>query len=342
MDDLVAQSAERLFADWSARAIAAMPVEAEHGDMPFLDDLWQAVEGQGFGFALLTEEAGGFGLAVEDALRIVELASEHAIALPLGETMVANWLKAAAGLRPAEGPATFGVVASGVAQRLAWARDIGQVVLVSGEEGLCCLQPGQHRIEHGRNIVGEPRATLYLQGAVEWRRAPIGTGTVEALGAMLRAFALSGSLRRVLRMCLDHAGQREQFGKPLGRFQVLQHNLAMMASQTAAASAAARGAGRAFAAFADGRASAEEFLAHAACAKIRTGEAAGLCAGWAHQLHGAIGYSHEYPLHVFTRRLWSCRDEWGSEAVWSDRLGGLMLERPDFWAALTDLGEVVA
>jgi alkylation response protein AidB-like acyl-CoA dehydrogenase len=58
-----------------------------------------------------------------------------------------------------------------------------------------------------------------------------------------------------------------------------------------------------------------------AVAKARVGEAAGRGAEIAHQVHGAIGFTHEHELHQFTRRLWAWRDEYGNEAAWQTRLG---------------------
>ena len=69
---------------------------------------------------------------------------------------------------------------------------------------------------------------------------------------------------------------------------------------------------------AEARQSAELALA---AAKIRAGEAAGAVAEIAHQVHGAIGFTHEHSLHRLTRRLWSWRDEFGTESHWSRELG---------------------
>src|SRR2546430_917720 len=41
----------------------------------------------------------------------------------------------------------------------------------------------------------------------------------------------------------------------------------------------------------------------------------------AHQAHGAMGVTREYPLHHLTRRLWSWRDEYGSGRWWREWLG---------------------
>ena len=107
-----------------------------------------------------------------------------------------------------------------------------------------------------------------------------------------------------------------QFGRPIGRFQAIQQNLAVLAGQAAAATAAAEAAIEV--------AVRDLGSPLVAAAKIRTGEAAGIGASIAHQVHGAIGFTQEHRLHYSTRRLWSWRDEFGNEAYWARRLGGVV------------------
>jgi acyl-CoA dehydrogenase len=64
-----------------------------------------------------------------------------------------------------------------------------------------------------------------------------------------------------------------------------------------------------------------------AVAKARAGEAAGKVAEVVHQVHGAMGFTQEHPLHFATRRLWSWRDEFGNEAYWQERIGRLVCAR---------------
>ena len=59
----------------------------------------------------------------------------------------------------------------------------------------------------------------------------------------------------------------------------------------------------------------------AASAKIATGRAGTLAAKAAHQFHGAMGYTAEYPLHRLTRAIWQWREDCGNEDWWSRRLG---------------------
>jgi alkylation response protein AidB-like acyl-CoA dehydrogenase len=124
---------------------------------------------------------------------------------------------------------------------------------------------------------------------------------------------IAGALERITAMTAQYAMDRVQFGRPIGRFQAVQHSLAMLAAQTAAAGAAADIAAEAL----DGGV----HLPAIAAAKARAGEAAGIGAGLAHQIHGAIGFTYEHSLHFFTKRLHAWRDEYGGEAEWSERLG---------------------
>ena len=118
-----------------------------------------------------------------------------------------------------------------------------------------------------------------------------------------------------LDLSIAHTRTREQFGRPLARFQAVQQHLAVLAGHAIAARAAA--------------ATGDE-----AIAKIVAGRAAGEAARIAHQLHGALGYSDEHPLHRHTRALWAARDEGGVEAEWAARLGARMAG-PELWARLT-------
>jgi acyl-CoA dehydrogenase len=73
-----------------------------------------------------------------------------------------------------------------------------------------------------------------------------------------------------------------------------------------------------------------------ASAKVVAGRAARTVSGHAHQVHGAIGVTKEYPLSIFTRRLWSWRGEFGTEADWSYRIGEAAWQSPEsVWGLVT-------
>jgi acyl-CoA dehydrogenase len=140
---------------------------------------------------------------------------------------------------------------------------------------------------------------------------------------------LAGALTQALALSVQYAQTRVQFGRPIGKFQAIQQNLAIMASQSAAAIAAADMATDALAG------DLNPFLVGAA--KARAGEAASIGAGLAHQAHGAIGFTQEYDLHDVTRRLWSWRDEFGTESEWNLVVGRAALAAgpAGLWPLLT-------
>ena len=149
--------------------------------------------------------------------------------------------------------------------------------------------------------------------------------------ALARAVQLAAALEQVLAWTVQYAGERQQFGRPLGKFQAIQMELAEMAGEVTAVTALTDAAVQAVE-----RGSADLVLARAA-AKVRAGAAVEVVARLAHQVHGAIGFTQEHKLHHLTRRLWAWRDEAGSELAWARVLAaGLLADGPDgLWPALT-------
>jgi acyl-CoA dehydrogenase len=126
---------------------------------------------------------------------------------------------------------------------------------------------------------------------------------------------MAGAMEAALELSTRYANDRVQFGRPIGKFQAIQQQMALLAEEVAAALVAVETAA---VAVAEARASAEFAVA---AAKIRAGMAAGRVAEIAHQVHGAIGFTEEHFLHYLTRRLWSWRDEFGDESWWALALG---------------------
>lgn len=130
--------------------------------------------------------------------------------------------------------------------------------------------------------------------------------------ALLRAIQIAGALDRVQELTVTYARERQQFGQPINRFQAVQQELAELAGQVALAGAAVD------------QAVEEPSGKRVAVAKVVAGEAAGRVAALAHQIHGAIGFTHEHRLHRYTTRLWRWRDEGGTEPAWAENLGDLL------------------
>ena len=145
---------------------------------------------------------------------------------------------------------------------------------------------------------------------------------------------MAGALGHILDASVQFSLDRVQFGRPIAKFQAVQHNLAALAGEVAAAGAAADAASEAIATYgiADERA-----VAETAIAKLRVGEAASTGAAIAHQVHGAMGFTYEHTLHHSTRRLWTWREEFGNETYWAIRIGHMVAGRgaDALWPFLT-------
>lgn len=143
----------------------------------------------------------------------------------------------------------------------------------------------------------------------------VGPSATQEDVALALVAQMGGALERCLEMSIDHANTRVQFGKPLGKQQAVQQNLAILAEEAAAVAVAAQAASRAR--------DLGEAAFEIACAKLRANQAAGRGAAIAHQVHGAIGFTQEYPLHRFTRALMLWRSQAGNDAYWAGRVGAM-------------------
>ena len=158
-------------------------------------------------------------------------------------------------------------------------------------------------------IAGYEGSDLDIAGLI------LGAASLDGIeaGAFARVCLAAGALDRILEMAIEHVNTREQFGRPLGKFQAVQQSLAVLAVEAAAVNSAGAGAALALD---QGDGSFE-----IAAAKLRANMAIGAGTAIAHQVHGAIGFTQEYPLHHFTRRLNGWRMECGNDRYWSEILG---------------------
>lgn len=280
----------------------------EHGGT--ISEMWAALVESGFLDALVSEEAGGFGLTLGEVGPLIQALGRHAVPVPVAETMVARALLAAAGVDRPEGPIAlatalvdemvvpFGLVAEHVLV------DRGDTLVLVGAGDASPAQTGVRSDLSARMQFGS------VAGGTKVERP---AGGLRPIAAVLRAALISGAADKLLTMTTQFANDRIQFGKPIGRQQALQQNLAMMAEDVIATRLAAQLA-------CDGGLPVR--VALAATAKSVASTSAARIANTAHAVHGAIGISEEYDLQLLTRRLHEWRLADGSEGYWNRVLGG--------------------
>jgi len=346
---IIADSAARLLGDKCTSRIVQAAAE---GQWP--GELWNAIEETGLTSASVSAESGGAGIGFDDQLAIVRLAGKFALPLPLTETLLAAWALSESGLEVPSGPLSVAPVfrgefpelrrdgggwrISGTFNRVPWggeARHLAVICEVAGRCHVALVPREKYAVEPGKGLSGEPRDRVLLKNVTLEAKAvaPVGVGVDMTAfwnrGALMRLVAMEGALDRILQMTVEYCKNRNQFGRPIGKFQAVQQQLAVLAGNVAAASAASAAA---IAAAAKGPATFE-----IAAAKARICEAATVVSSIAHQLHGAIGFSQEYDLHHLTRRLWVWRDEFGDETQWWAWLGEIVTSTggDGLWSLLT-------
>lgn len=336
IEKMLADCAERLF----GREVSIAQIEAaEKGEWPA--SLWRTVEESGLLRVFVGEEQGGADASWQEALPALLAASRALAPIPFIDTAVCCWLLQRLGITMVDGPIGLAEIDADSTVRqidgrwhfhgklqAPWGRHVGHV-LARGQEKShlggpvwLLLSTAGCRVEIGNNLAGEPRDCLVFDNAqvVEavaaesWLSDPVdATVAPKALGALVRAIQMVGVLERVLDQTVQYANERTQFGRPIGKFQAIQQQLAVSANEVVAARMAVANA-----CVAVGAAGWEY---QAMVAKIICGQAAGQVAAIAHQVHGALGFTYEHSLHFATRRLWSWRAEYGSEAHWARAIG---------------------
>lgn len=300
MDALIADTAKRIYTDHA---------EDTSG-------LWHALEENGLSRAWIPDDLGGTGLELSDGFALIRQSAGELASVPFAETLMAGYLLATTGAEMPDGQIT---VASSTEN------STSVVPFTDNAEHVIRLHQNNleiFKIENAEtinNVGSDPLATIDFSQLtpVSTHKAPdwLTPEVYQQLGAVIRTAQLCGAMQYQLELTLEHTSTREQFGRPLTKFQAIQHLLAEMAGELATSSAALEGAIQTV----NFDAAPDEIAV--ACAKARASEAADIVARHAHQAHGAIGYTGEYSLGQFSRRLWQWREDFGNEFYWSKQIG---------------------
>jgi alkylation response protein AidB-like acyl-CoA dehydrogenase len=336
-DSIIVDTATRIFADLCEPATINA---AEEGKFP--QALWDALEESGLTLTWVPDTLGGAGAEMIDGFQVLRVAGRFAAPVPLAETLLAGWLLAQAKIAAPAGPMTIAPVyedghielakrrLSGRARHIPFARNARHIVVLAYEAGIpsvALVATDGLAISQGTSLAGEPRDTVLFDGATAVAVGPapaLDLLDLVQIGAVARAQQMAGALEHILDQSVQFSLDRVQFGRPIAKFQAVQHNLAALAGEVAAAGAAADAAAEAIATHGLGS---DLVAAEVAIAKLRVGEAAGTGAAIAHQVHGAMGFTYEHSLHHATRRLWAWREEFGNETHWATQLGHMVAER---------------
>jgi alkylation response protein AidB-like acyl-CoA dehydrogenase len=248
---------------------------------------------------LVDEERGGLGLDAATLAPVLEQAGYAAAPGPVTDTVAVAAPLLAAARHPRSEDVLAGrlLVASGLGRTglpVPHAQ-IAELFLLDTDEGPRALDRDEVELEPLEAVDGARRLA---------RVRPVAAGVAidadDGLTATLGVAAeLVGLGQRMLDLTVEYVGQREQFGKPVGAFQAVKHQLADALMAVSFARPAVRRAGATLSAGWDSAAR------DVAIAKATAADAADLVSRRAMQCHGAIGYTVEYDLHLYAKRAWA-------------------------------------
>ncbi len=238
----------------------------------------------------------------------------------LESALLGQWLLERAGLDEAGGPVTVapgsgedsvvlrGERLTGAVHRVPWAGEAERVALLL-DGRVVAVERASATIHPRVNLAGDARETVVFEDARAQFGAEVESAELLLRGALTRIALMAGALDRVYEIAVGHAGERRQFGRPIGAFQAVQQHLVTIAQHAALAGAAAETAARRPGGF------------EIAAGKLLANRAALSAGRAAHQVLGARGTTREHPLGQLTCRLWAWRSEYGDEHRWSTALG---------------------
>lgn len=302
---------------------------------PDPEAVWRTLAEVGLARLTAPEAGGGSGAGWAEASALIRQAAAAGVGVPYVETdLVVGPLRRAASLDDASpGTATLAVVGrDGRARRVAWAGATDTVLFARR----AAQDPGHDDDEAGVTraggyevaevaaartgvFPGEATSSIPVGDVVppsdmQWVRVPAGAVENAVMrGALARAVQCVGACEGMLDAALEHTTARTQFGRALARFQSVQNLVVDLAAETVLARAAAdQAVADALATGLDGPLSGFRV----AVARSVASQALAVAVRNAHQVHGAIGTTHEHTLHRLTLPALQWRGEFGSAAFW--------------------------
>jgi alkylation response protein AidB-like acyl-CoA dehydrogenase len=355
--DITLSESERTVRDGArhllAREVTAEYMQAAHTAVDFPSDLWQKLADKGWLGVAVEDSATGYGGSLVHWALVLEEMGRVACPAPVAEHMSAVAYLAAVSAADDErlagaaagrlivtiahedkpgsavtaGPAQAGnVELRGTKMLVPYAQGASHLVVVVGTGDsrayywLDATAPGVTLIPV-KSLSKNQQCLLEMDGA---RAELLGTYSDDPRSDLLELFTLAGDAYAVglmgtmLDTSLSYVKQRVQFDQPIGRFQAVQHRCADMAVAYSGAQSLLYNAVW----LVDNDRPAAETLA---LCHAYGRDAAGVVLGNAHQVHGGIGFTKEYPLHHFSRRAKVYEVSLGQAASYRER-----------WAQLQD------
>lgn len=320
MNNLFDEAVGRLFADVSEKSGNRLNLSCTD-----YETIWSEIAGSGFLDVMLPEEQGGAGLSLKEAGNLFRQEGYFNLSVPFSSTLLArSWLDSN-GLAVPDGSiviATMGVqVSEGqgriVINKLPFGHQAARFLVLVNQS--CYLLAQEKAVVHEVYHAGLfASVSWHLEEAIELEVSAQALEDLRNLAALAALVPSVGAMERIFEMTLEYANQRQQFGRPLSKFQAIQHQISVLAEQVWAARMAAQ-----IACNSNNHHPDPNLLA---IAKYQVSFVSDQVTDISHAIHGAIGITEEYVLHFYTRRVREFKSEAGTQSYWAGKLGRYVLE----------------
>ncbi|WP_072686934.1 acyl-CoA dehydrogenase family protein [Rhodococcus marinonascens] len=273
-------------------------------------ELWQRLAETGVNGLLVPEEHGGLGADAVDLVVAVEQLGRHAVPGPVAETLAvtpALLAQVAPERLPALASGSLATVAAPPHVPFAVDADSADLALLTDGSTIRLGEPGSARAS-----VDQSRRLFSLTASEALGESDFLPAF--NLGAIATAAQLQGLGQTLLEVTTDYAKQRKQFGRVIGQFQAIKHQLAEVAVGLEMSRPLLHGAALSVR---DGSVDASRDIS---AAKVACGDAAYRAARVALQVHGAIGYTQEHDLSLWLTKVRALVTAWGTPAFHRDRV----------------------
>lgn len=280
--------------------------------------VWGRIAETGATALLIPESAGGAGATAVEAMVALEVLGRHAVPGPVVESlMVAPRIAAALGegsdlgdlAGEIAGGAFVTISAPGVS-RFAPDAHVAAHTFVASDDAVFAAEAGE-----GRRSVD--RARTVTTPAPGTQIASVSTTDVVNHGTLGTAAQLLGLGQAMLTMSVDYAKQRKQYGKFIGEYQGLKHQLADVAIALEMARPLLWAGALSLAENPDDPTAS---VRDVSAARVAVADAAYLSARTALQVHGAIGYTLEHDLGLWLTKTRALQTAWGTQSFHRGRV----------------------
>lgn len=293
-----------------------------------LTDVWEQLTEMGVLALEIPEELGGLGFGPMEAGLILAEAGRVALSEPVVDTVAVSAPLLARAATTSDGAAEY-------CQRLIGGATVGVALadtpfVSHAATADALLAERDKRLYLVTDFEVSPTVAVDRSrrlAAVDWDTgSAISIGDADAVGeardrgAVASASVLCGLAETMIAMAVGYAGERKQFGVPIGTFQAVKHHLSNAELAVSFARPLVRRAEYSLAV------GAPEASLHASMAKVAAAEAAHKVGQITLQVHGAIAYTVEYDHQLFLKRVWGVATDYGDAGFHTERVAAAVLD----------------